>query len=158
MLIFPQSQPKPNSYFRNRFSRGKATTPSHTQAIFTGCLSLASLSLASFLLLAGRLLWRFLKKQREKGIQETQSMEKGMEEKTDVSFVLINLFPPNLNLGSHWWRDQTLKHCCSAAHPPSHGTGWQPLWMASQQQRMLKQLYSCVSQYKAVATSSQKGP
>lgn len=77
---FSQSQPKPNSYFRNRFSKGKATTPSHSQAIFTGCLSPASLSLASFLLLAGRLLWRFLKKQREKGIQETQSMEMGMEE------------------------------------------------------------------------------
>lgn len=94
--FFSRKQPKSNSYFRNRISKGNVTTLSHTQAIFTGCLSLASPNLASFLLLAGRLLGRFPEKQRERATRNTKHGEGHERENQFIFFVNKSISPKSL--------------------------------------------------------------
>lgn len=156
---FSQNQPKTNSYFRNRISKAKATSASHTQAIFTGCLPLASLSLASFLLLAGRLLWRFLEETKRK--RDTRNTKHGEEHgrETNVSFVFINPFSPNFYPGKPLMKrpdPQTLLLCSTSpitwhrefavVAAPVHGIP------ATQDAEA--ELYSSVSQNKAVTTTN----
>lgn len=94
---FSQKQPKTSSYFRNRISKAKATSASHTEAIFTGCLPLASLSLASFLLLAGRLLWRFLEEtKRKRDTRNTKHGEEHGRENKCIFCVYKSIFPKSL--------------------------------------------------------------